>query len=238
MKNAIGTTLLTVLFLSLAAFRSQPVDRTFELTFIDHLTAGLIEQDVFVEKIPNSGLVYRVQPEDKEQYLDAPLYTTATMQRHDPFDMKQVGPYMKGKSLGITLRDWLGASGKASCSCEGGWGKFEASMDNLVPNSMYTIWHFFMPAPPTEPFTGALELPLGDRDGSESVFTTDENGHADINLRFERCLQLGENQLMSGVAMAYHSDKKTYGSYPGPFGSVTHVQTFALLPNVKDLVTN
>ena len=215
-----------------------PIDlsgQTVELTFFDHLKAGLIEQDVFVEKIPGTGLVYRVLPDEREQYLDFPLYGTAIPQRHDPFDKKKVGPYLKGEPIGMTLKEWLGASGKATCTCEGGWTDFTANFDRLMPNSVYTLWHFFMPAPPTEPFTGILDLPLGDRDGSQSVFVTDGQGKAGVKLRFEQCLQLGGDQLMAGLAIAYHSDKMTYGSDPGAFGKLSHVHLFSMMPNEKDL---
>ena len=104
-----------------------------------------------------------------------------------------------------------------------------------MPNATYTMWHFFMPKPPTIPFTGTLDVPLGDRDGSQSVFTTDADGKATINVRFETCLQLTEDQLMGGLAIAYHSDSKTYGVLPGPFGKVTHVQLFSVLPDADDV---
>ena len=95
-----------------------------------------------------------------------------------------------------------------------------------------------MPAPPTEPFTGTLDIPVGERDGSQSVFTTDKEGKAKVDIRFERCLELGNDQLMSGLAIAYHSDNKTYASSAGPFGKASHVQLFAMLPNKKDLPNN
>jgi len=46
---------------------------------------------------------------------------------------------------------------------------------------------------------------------------------------------LSGDQLMSGVAIALHSDGRTYGSEPGAFGKVAHVQLFAMLPNEDDL---
>ena len=234
MKQSIWAVLM--LFVS-STFAQVPANQSIELTFVDHFTAGLIEQDIFVEKEPGSGLVFRLLAEERDLYLDAPLYASATTQHHNPFDAKKAGPYLKGEPLGLTLREWLNASGTATCTCEGGWGTFKADFENLVPNAVYTLWHFFMPAPPTEPFSGTLDLPIGERDGSQSVFATDAEGNASLDIHFERCLQLGENQLMSGLAIAWHSDKKTYASEPGPFGKSTHVQIFAMLPNVKDLIT-
>ena len=54
----------------------------------------------------------------------------------------------------MTLGKWLGASGTATYECEAGWGTLKASFENLAPNTTYTMWHFFMPAPPTVPFMG------------------------------------------------------------------------------------
>ena len=169
-----------------------------------------------------------------EKYTDREIYTSRGSHHHDPFDQKQVGPFDKGKDLGITLADWLNASGTATFTCNEGWGKLKASFQNLLPNSTYTVWHFFMPAPPPVPFTGTLDIPLGDRKGTQSVFITDENGNAEFEVTFERCLQLSGDQLMSGLAIALHSDGQTYGPEPGAFGKKTHVHLFAMLPNVKD----
>ena len=39
-----------------------------------------------------------------------------------------------------------------------------------------------------------------------------------MDIKFEHCLQLSNSQLASGIAIAMHSDGKTYGPDPGPFG--------------------
>ncbi|MEM8508635.1 MAG: hypothetical protein AAF717_12435 [Bacteroidota bacterium] len=206
-----------------------------ELVFVDHLKAGLIEQDVFVEKKAGSGQVYRVLPSEREKYLSAKIYTIAQAEHHDPFDPKNAGPYKKGKSLGMTLADWLKGKGTATISCEEGWSTFTAEFENLVPNATYTMWHFFMPAPPTVPFTGTLDVPLGDRKGAQSVFKTDNKGNASLDVTFEHCLQMSGDQLMSGMAIALHTDGKTYGPDPGAFGKDTHVQLFAMFPDEDDV---
>ena len=92
-----------------------------------------------------------------------------------------------------------------------------------------------MAKPPTQPFTGFLDLPIGNRDGSQSVFTTDADGNANFEVRFETCLQMTERQIAALLAIAYHSDGKTYGVLPGPFGQVTHVQLFTMLPGEKNI---
>lgn len=217
--------------LTLMSFTQVSSNKVIDLVFVDHLTAGLIEQDIFVEREPGSNEVYRILPTEKDKYLDAPLYKSTEKLKHNPFDPATAGPFEKGEPLGMTLREWLSAKGSATYVCEGGWGTLNATFENLVPNATYTIWHAFMAKTPTQPFAGTIDLPLGDPSGEQSVFTTDKNGKAKIEKKFDRCLQLGEIQLMSLLAIAYHSDGQTYKGDAGPFGKGTHVQIFAVLPD-------
>ena len=92
------------------------------------------------------------------------------------------------------------------------------------------MWHFFMATPPTEPFIGTYDLPLGSRDGAQSVFTADAGGEARFERSFKPCLQLTGEHLAAGLALAWHSDGKTYGVEPGGFGSVSHIQLYTGLP--------
>ena len=84
---------LAAFFLSIGAFA-----QTIELTFVDHLKAGLIEQDVFVAKEQCDHVVYRVFPEEREKYLDSEIYATKTTQYHNPFSREEAGPFEKGRS--------------------------------------------------------------------------------------------------------------------------------------------
>ena len=239
-KNFVMMVAALATVFSMAAFtlpeppaETDPGDNIIRLVFVDHLKAGLIEQDVFVEKEANSGQVFRVLPGEEDAFMNTPVYGTAQIQKHNPFNAELAGPYQKGKALDMTLADWLKAEGTAAYSCEDGWGNLTATFKNLVPNATYTMWHFFMAKGDTQPFVGTLDIPVGARDGSETEFTTDKEGNASINVRFETCLQLGQIQLASGLAVAWHSDGKTYKSDPGPFGQGTHVQLFAMLPDAN-----
>ena len=110
----------------------------------------------------------------------------------------------------------------------------EAALDlefsGLVPNGVYTMWHAFVALPPTTPFSGFLDIPLGARDGSESVFRADEHGNASFKHTFKPGLQMSGNWLTSLLAINYHSDGKTYGGLPGKFGLNAHVPLFSMLP--------
>jgi hypothetical protein len=220
---------LAVLVLTAAAtICGQSQEISLDLAFVTHLDMGLIEQDVFIEKVPGSGEVFRVTK--GYHNMDAPLYKAAVSVPHDPFSEEAIGPYPKGDFIGMTLGQWLKHSGTGRYTCENGQGALDLKFTGLVPNGVYTMWHFFMAIPPPEPFTGTLDLPLGARDGSESVFVADENGNATFRHTFAPCLQLSDIWTTAGLAINYHSDGKTYGGHPGKFGSISHIPIFAMLP--------
>ena len=201
---------------------------SIDLAFVTHLEMDLPEQDVFIEREPGSGQVYRVTKGDHD--MNAPLYKSAVPVKHNPFDPKAVGPHPKGEALGMTLGEWLRHQGTGSYTCEDGIGKLQVSLSGLVPNGVYTMWHAFIALPPTEPFSGTLDLPLGARDGSESVFTADENGNAVFEHSFMPCLEMSDVWTTSMLAINYHSDGKTYGADPGAFGYNAHIPLFVMLP--------
>lgn len=202
---------------------------SIELAFITHLDMDLPEQDVYIERVPGSGEVWRVTKGDND--MKAPLYKTAVEAKHDPFNPNALGPYPKGEPLGMTLGQWLRHQGRGTYSCTGGQGYLKTSFSGLVPDGVYTMWHAFMALPPTEPFSGTLDLPLGARDGSESVFRADGAGRASFVHSFKPCLEMSDVWTTSMLAINYHSDGKTYGGLPGLFGLNAHIPLFLLLPN-------
>ncbi len=198
------------------------------LAFKTHLDEGLPEQDVFIERQPGSGEVYRVTNGDHD--MDAPLYKSAVPVPHNPFSDEAIGPHPRGEPLGLTLGEWLRHAGNGTYTCEDGQGNLDVSFTGLVPNGVYTMWHAFMAIPPPVPFTGTLDLPLGARDGSESVFVADSDGNASFEHRFTPCLQMSDVWTTSMLAINWHSDGKTYGGHPGEFGSDAHIPLFVMLP--------
>jgi hypothetical protein len=208
-------------------------DIKFDIAFVTHLEANMPEQDVYIEREAGSDQVYRVTNGDND--MNAELWTTAIKVHHDPFDPKAVGPHPKGQKLGITLGEWLKARGTGSYTYKDGVGTLDLEFTGLVPNGVYTLWHAFIVIPPTQPFSGALDAPLGARDGSESVFAADANGNAKFKHSFRPGLQLSDTWTTSLLAIAYHSDGKTYGGIAGDFGRVTHVPLFTMLPKREGL---
>jgi hypothetical protein len=203
-----------------------PVD--FDLTFIFHIDQDLAEQDVYVERVPGSGEVYR--PTKGERDMSQQLYAAKTEVPHMPFDPDGIGPWPMGEPLGMTLGEWFQAKGEGAYSCRDGEGYLTVDFTGLVPNGVYTMWHYFMAWPPAEPFTGTYDLPVGSRDGEQSVFTADADGNAVYQQSFKPCLQLTGEHLASGLALNWHSDGKTYGVLPGPSGSDAHIQLYVDLP--------
>lgn len=200
----------------------------FEVAFINHLDANMPEQDVYIERVPGSGELYRVTKGDN--VMNTPLFKTAVEVKHDPFNEKAIGPHPKGKPLGMTLGQWLKHAGTGKYRYENGTGHLELKFSGLVPNGVYTMWHAFIALPPTTPFSGTLDLPLGARDGSESVFRADENGHAKFDHSFKPGLQMSDVWTTAMLAINYHSDGKTYGGVPGNFGLNAHIPLFVMLP--------
>lgn len=198
------------------------------LSFVFHIDEQMAEQDVFYEKVPGSGEVFR--PTAATRDMDAPLYAPAEPVAHNFLDTTDVGPYKKGKPLGITLGEWFAAKGSGRYRCKDGQANLDISFENLVPGGVYTMWHDFIVCPPTEPFIGTYDLPLGARDGSENVFTADGKGNARFTRALTPCLQLSGEQLLSELAIAWHSDGKTYGPLPGEFSTKTHVHLYVGLP--------
>ncbi|MEM6638079.1 MAG: hypothetical protein AAF667_19585 [Pseudomonadota bacterium] len=205
----------------------------FELKFITHVDAGVAEQDVYVQDNPGSDDIFR--PGVDYERLNAPLFASSEEQSHNPGDASAVGPYPKGAALDISLGDWLGASGSGSYHVEDGEGHLTVEFEGLVPNGVYTLWHFFMANGETEPFIGTFDLPVGAFDGSQSVFVADAEGSAKFDQTFETALQLSGEQLTAGLAVNWHSDGKTYGVLPGAFGQNAHIQLFSGLPARPDL---
>ena len=202
---------------------------SLELAFITHVDADLPEQDVFIERVPGSGEVFRVTKDDTD--MSVPLYKTAVAIEHDPFDPRAVGPHPKGDPLGLTLGEWFQHQGGGRYSCVDGEGTLDAWFTGLVPDGVYTMWHAFTATPPTKPFSGALELPLGARDGSESVFTTDGEGDANFVHTFRPCLEMSDVWTTAMLAIHYHSDGRTHRAAPGDFGLNAHIPLFLILPN-------
>ncbi len=212
---------------ALAAKADESVT-SIDLAFITHLDADLPEQDVYLEREPGSDEVWRVTRGDND--MSAPLFRAAHPVEHDPMNPEAIGPYPKGEPMGLTLGQWLKHQGTGTYTCRNGEGTLDTSFTGLVPAGVYTMWHAFIAMPPS-PESGVIELPLGARDGSESVFRADANGKASFVHTFKPCLEMTDVWTTSMLAINYHSDGRDWGASPGEFGTNAHIPLFLMLPN-------
>jgi len=205
-----------------------------ELTLVDHIEAGMIEQDVFVEKTRGSSQVFRIGKAEAKRFAEAPVYRTVRPVHHAPFSPAKNGPYPKGDSLGILLGDWLTATGKMRYTCSSGEGRVEGVFRRLIPNGTYTMWYFRVAKAHMGcadcPFA-TIDFPVGAKNGSQSAFVADVRGRAWFDAKFKPCLKPSDDELASALAIAYHSDGNTHGRNPGEMGHTSHVQLFAVFPS-------
>ncbi|HEX9768073.1 MAG TPA: hypothetical protein VGA50_02775 [Kiloniellales bacterium] len=213
-----------------------PSDEPVDLFFTYWTHADMADQDVHLPCPDQPGMVCRVQPKDVATRRDEELYSTADMHLHDPLNPAAVGPYEPGQPLGITLGDWLLAAGTARLSCdESGKGKVRARFENLVPNATYTMWYAWVARPVVPGGFLYADNPIGAENGSENVFRTDDKGNAAFEATHTQCFALSNEHTWVVLAVAYHSDGKTYGPWVGPAGQGAHVQIFQMLPTEEEL---
>lgn len=232
MRNLLNLAAAATLALSAGAVAAgeakydAPVE--IDLVFIYHIDADIPEQDVFVQRELNSDEMWRATKGDQD--LSQPIFASHDAVPHDPGNPDAVGPYPKGPQLPLTLGEWFGATGKGTYSCADGVAEIEVAFSGLVPDGVYTMWHWFNADPPTEPFKEGFDIPVGSRDGSDSIFTADSKGNAEFKRSMKPCLQLTGEHLMAGLAAAWHSDGNTYGPHVGDLGKNAHVPLFLVLP--------
>lgn len=201
-----------------------------EVKFANHPQLGLPEQDVFVESRTNKNQVVRLEAKEAtaSANLAKTIFTAGTAVDHDPFKIGKnpLGPYSKGKSLGFTLKQWLGATGAGTYTVTGDNAELNLTFTNLVPNGTYTVWCSRITLPPN---VNIVDKPCGAPDGSENAFTADAAGNTIFNLKLKP-LEESTKETVTAIALAYHSDGKTYGAAPGDFGLNSHVQIAFLIP--------
>ena len=148
--------------------------------------------------------------------------------QHDPFKVGEnpLGPFPKGESLGFTLGQWLAATGSGTYSVDGDNAELKLSFKNLVPDGIYTVWCSRLKLPP-DPII--VDRPCGLEDGSGNTFKSEAIGTGSFNLKLKP-LEPSDNNTVSVIALAYHSDGKTYGANPGDFGLNSHVQLYFIIP--------
>ena len=164
----------------------------------------------------------------EEATLAKMVYAAANATSHDIFKVgsNPLGPFQKGKSLGFTLSQWLSASGIGIYSVDGDDAEMQLSLQKLVPNGVYSVWCSRIKLPPDPSIE---DKPCGAEDGSQNTFKADSGGNGIIDLKL-KTLPESTKETVSALAIAYHSDGKTYGASPGDFGVNSHVQLLFMMP--------
>lgn len=220
------TLLSTILLTNRMTLAAEPV--VAQMEFITHIAADLAEQHVYIESSDNPEQVVRVKGEAATAAMAQPVYASATATETDFLELgpNPFGPFPKGEALGFTLEEWLAATGNGTYTLNGDMAELNFTFQNLVPNGVYTMWCSRLTLAPT--FAEDLH-PCGAQDGSQNTFVADAQGNGSFNVTMP-AMPASSEDIISDIAVAYHSDGQTYGSSPGDFGRVTHVQLFVAEP--------
>lgn len=205
---------------------------TTEVKFANHIQMGFPEQDVYVVDPKNPKWVWRVEGDKDKKLDDATLakvvYASSGPVKHDPFKVGKnpLGPFPIGASLGFTMAQWLAATGSGTYTVDGDQADLNLTFTNLVPNGTYTIWCSRLTLPPN---VNVVDKPCGAADGSQNMFKTDAQGNGTFSLKMPT-VEASTKETVSLLALAYHSDGKTYGAAPGDFGLNSHIQMAFIIP--------
>jgi hypothetical protein len=210
----------------------QVVNKKVQLQFVTHLEAAMPEQDVFVEVAPGSTEVYRITMADRTAFENAPVYGSQEFILHDPFQVgyNPVGPYPKGALLGLTMGEWLAGTGTGTYSTTGSEAWIDLSLENLVPNGVYTIECASINVPPNFSY---IDEPCGVGASTQNTVIADTEGKADVHLAV-KALPDSTAETVQLIAATYHSDGLVYGGYPGDYGLNSHVHILAFIPMPED----
>lgn len=225
-KISLFTMLILTTFTALISIQAQESDEVIDLVFVHHLSADLIEQDVYIMNDENK--VERFDNSAPLSLLWQPLYSSADFHAHDPFglDESSMAAFEVGDELGFTVSEWLSASATGTYTVRDDSAEISITASGLVPDGLYTMWCSRLNPPPEFEINN---YPCGAADGTENIFTADSEGTATVEMMIET-FEPSLADDIALVALAYHSDGQTYGESPGDFGRVTHTQLFALIP--------
>jgi hypothetical protein len=229
-RNKLAIAILTVFTLALSVMLpiAQEDTNSVEFQFVNHIQAGLIEQDVYVAN--EDGTVQRINGASPISVWYQPVYATAAAVHHDPMGLEEdaMAPQEMGAELGLTMGEWLSANGSGTYTVNGDEASLNFEAHNLIPNGVYTVWCAHMTMPDDAQI---IDLPCGNEDGSKNIFTADENGDIEFALESMPALApVTDNPTeIYVIALAYHSDGQTYGANPGDFGLNSHVHIFAMI---------
>ena len=213
-----------VIFALLFAVLASMTVFSADFKMLTHTANNFAEQDVYVSMDQKSSLVTR--PNGSTDFT-LRLFSSDLETQRDPYLTGISATFPKGRDLGFSLRDWLKAIAEAKYTCDGQKSTFQASFTAMVPNSLYSIWYFQSKLPPGY---SAIELPIGNENGTQNLFWTDSFGNAKYFLEWEGCLPKPTRRVPVGIMAIYHSDNSQKGVYAGEVGKNSHAHILGFLP--------
>lgn len=218
--------LVSVLFIAVMVPGAWAGPRVIKLRLQTFIQRGLPERDVLVERDGLSAdQVNRVAPYEIKGavMLSKMAFTTTKGHKIAPEFGRMVGPFPKGQALGFTFGQWLAARGAGGLAVDGDAVELKLSFQRLIPNGLYTLW--CVPV-------GSPDTPCGAADGTQNVIRPDANGNATFEVKMT---PMPAHMKKTGtiIALAYHSNGKTYGGEPGEFGVATHVSLVVIAPPLE-----
>lgn len=136
----------------------------------------------------------------------------------------------------MTFGEWITAAGGVTLTClPGGGTQFDVNLTGLIPNGVYTIWHFTsgaggaLASHPNDinnifvaNASGAVNASVVSSEGAMTFFGRSASCQLPVPLRGE---------VDDGVTMVllYHTDNKSWGPVPGPESTtVAHMLVMGL----------
>ena len=204
----------------------------FNFRFSAHPRLGFPEYQVLVQQDDlNAEMGVRVDIEESRDpsNLDREIYVSAEKISHNPFSLKATptGPFALGESIGMTLDDWLAASGSGTYTVRGTQAEITMNLENLVPNGVYALWCSRIKLTPK---FDIVNEPCSAEDGSEKSFQVDAEGKADFTMSTQALPRIIDDKSVSVLALVYHGDGSAYDENLKILGQNGYVQMFTVLP--------
>ncbi len=222
---------LTLFFL-FSFFPASPVvaeERAME--FFSFSQMKIPEQDVFFEDPGNTSILVRPGETDvsDERKRSLPLFASSGEVARDPYQAGEhaLGPFPKGRPLGITLSVWLGATGTGTYRTDETRSELSLVFEKLVPEAVYTVWCSRVGMPPNH---SIAHIPCGEPGAGTNRFVTHKDGSGTIYIRLPGPLEASTKETATVVALLYHSDTRSAGSLEGQIGKTGHQQLVWFLP--------
>lgn len=205
--------------------------RVLTMQFFTYTQMRLPEQDVFIESAVSPGNVVRFKADDAATAVGKQLFALAAPRADDILNMNQnqMGPFAKGKSLGLTVGEWIAASGSGTYDDTSEKPSFSLTFRNLIPNALYTVWCSRLTLPMG---TTTGSRPCGPMDWTNDTFRTDGEGNGTVYTPLPLPFPASTDREVTVISIVYESDGQTHQN-TNDFGVRSHTQLTYFLPSFE-----